>query len=295
MLLRRFLRLFRPPEPTFRELIETYRASRSFHDLASSTKRVYARVLDHLLAEIGPNLPLSQLTRARVERHLACRSRGAAVEHLKKLRVVCHFGLAVGLLQNDPTLGVQKPRGERARHTWTEEEIAAFRAFWPLGSGPRLAMELGLGTGQRRGDLHKMRWEDIHDGAITVVQGKTRRPLRIPIGRDLRRALAQEKIRRTGPILRTAAGEPFSSAASMGAWFQKRCREAGLPDGCRLHGLRRALCRRLAEAGASAREIGAVSGHLSLTETDRYSRDASQLLLAQRAMKRLGVRSRTHR
>jgi hypothetical protein len=40
-------------------------------------------------------------------------------------------------------------------YAWTEEDIATFREAYPLGTKPRLAMELILWTGARRGDAHK--------------------------------------------------------------------------------------------------------------------------------------------
>ena len=58
---------------------------------------------------------------------------------------------------------------------------------------------------------------------------------------------------------------------------------AGLPLECQPHGLRKAAGR-LAEAGCSAREIMAVLGHKTLTEAERYTRDADQARLAEAAM-----------
>jgi integrase len=59
--------------------------------------------------------------------------------------------------------------------------------------------------------------------------------------------------------------------------------EAGLPAGLTAHGLRKAACRRLAEAGRSTNEIAAISGHKSLREVERYTRAASQLHMAKAA------------
>jgi integrase len=63
---------------------------------------------------------------------------------------------------------------------------------------------------------------------------------------------------------------------------------AGLPDRCVTHGLRKAAARRLAEAGCSANEIAAVTGHATLEEVARYTLAAEQKRLAQSAIKRLG-------
>jgi integrase len=57
-----------------------------------------------------------------------------------------------------------------------------------------------------------------------------------------------------------------------------------LPKHCVAHGLRKAACRRLAEAGCSSKVIAAISGHLSLREVERYTRAAEQKRMAQLGM-----------
>ena len=57
-------------------------------------------------------------------------------------------------------------------------------------------------------------------------------------------------------------------------------REAGLPDRCKPHGLRKTAARRLAEAGCSASEIAAITGHKTLAEVERYTRATDQARLA---------------
>ena len=62
-------------------------------------------------------------------------------------------------------------------------------------------------------------------------------------------------------------------------------KEAGL-TGCPLHGLRKACARRLAEAGCSALEIMAITGHKTLKEVERYTKAADQERMAERAIAR---------
>jgi integrase/recombinase XerD len=65
--------------------------------------------------------------------------------------------------------------------------------------------------------------------------------------------------------------------------FRAWCDEAGLPQ-CSAHGLRKAAAVRLAERGATAHEIMAITGHRSLEEVERYTRAARQRQLADAAM-----------
>jgi integrase len=80
-------------------------------------------------------------------------------------------------------------------------------------------------------------------------------------------------------------GKPFSNAQSLSVRMKRWTREAGLTK-CPLHGLRKASCRRLAEAGCTVHEIMAISGHKSIAEVQRYTLAADQKIMAERAIAR---------
>ena len=121
------------------------------------------------------------------------------------------------------------------------------------------------------------------EGKISVAQHKTGTRLLIPMHPKL-----SEIIEATPSndltFLISGHGQPFASANSFSNAMSRWAEEAGL-DGCPLHGLRKACCRCLAEAGCSASEIMAISGHKSLAE--RYVKAASQTLMAEAAMEKV--------
>ena len=68
----------------------------------------------------------------------------------------------------------------------------------------------------------------------------------------------------------------------------------GLPTRCLPASLRKAIMRRLAESGSSAKEIAAISGHRTLKEIERYTAAADQVRLSKAAMAKLsGDKKRT--
>jgi integrase len=81
----------------------------------------------------------------------------------------------------------------------------------------------------------------------------------------------------------TEFGKPFT-ANGFGNWFRDRCVEAGVPG--RAHGLRKAAASRLANLGATEKEIMAITGHTTSKEVTRYTKGADQRVLAERAMGR---------
>src|ERR1700688_214926 len=111
--------------------------------------------------------------------------------------------------------------------------------------------------------------QHVRGDMITVRQSKTGKPLVIPIGNELRTAIDAMPADRLTFIV-TTRGEPFSPP-NFTNWVRDRCQEAGLPDTLSVYGLRKAMCRRLAEAGCSEKQIAAISGHKTLRMMQLYT------------------------
>lgn len=285
-----------PPEParrmrgepgTFDRLVQDYFGAPEFLSLAPSTQKTYRSVIERLIEveNIGHRL-VREMTREHVRRIVSKRSEtpGAANSVLQKLKVLIHFAIDNGWRRDDP-----KKFAKGEFHTWSEEEIAQFEARWAIGTTERLAFALLLYAGQRRSDVVGMSWTDVEEDTIQVVPLKTKRStgrkLAIPIHPDLAIVLAVCE-RRSERILVTAYGKPFTGNG-FGNFMADKIEAAGLPERCVTHGLREAAARRLAEAGCSANEIAAITGHATLAEVSRYTKAAEQRRLAKAAIRRL--------
>lgn len=209
----------------------------------------------------------------------------AANNLLRRLRQICEFAIARGYLDLDPTRQTKKFRIKGGGyHSWTDAEIAAFEARWPVGTKQRLYFALLLFTGQRLGDVVAMTWGAIDGHMIEVVQQKTETRLWIPLHRDLRAILdGTPKVAAT--ILTTDYGQPFSRK-SMSMRMRDWCNDAGLPQ-CSSHGLRKAAARRLAEADCTTDQIKAITGHKGLSEVETYTRGVDQRKQASAAVLKL--------
>jgi integrase len=146
---------------------------------------------------------------------------------------------------------------------------------------PDSALALLLYTAQRRSDVVGIGRQHIRDGVMHLRQKKTGAALAIPVHQELARIIAATPS--DNLTLLTSFGKTFT-AAGFGNWFREQCNAAGLPRHCAAHGLRKAACRRLAEAGCSANLIAAISGHATLTEVARYTKAADQERMARAAM-----------
>ncbi|MDU6750864.1 MAG: tyrosine-type recombinase/integrase, partial [Bradyrhizobium sp.] len=277
------LRRTAPPK-SFAALAILYYGSPQYRSLSTSSRTNYRRVIDGFLEEHG-HRRVDQMTREHVDIVIGKMANrpGAGIVLLKRIRTLIRYAIALGWTDRDPTSGV---RGYKSKeiHTWDESEIAVFERHWPEGTRERLTFALLLYTGQRGSDVYRMTWADLSGGAIRVAQQKTAAKLTIPIHEALDRVLSTAN-RSHSTILATAYGERFS-VKGFGQMISAAIREAGLPQRCKAHGLRKAAARRLAEAGCSASEIAAITGHKTLAEVERYTRAADQERLARQAIQR---------
>jgi integrase len=272
---------------TFDALLQAYFESVAYRRLSATTRHAYQLRAEQLVREegIGGRL-VAQMKRQHVERMLGKRSAAPAAANnaLRVLRLLVNYSIDLGWRTDNPTARVKLfTVGEH--HSWTDEEIAAFEARWPIGTRERVVFALLLHTGQRLDDVRTMSWAHLEGGGVHVRQGKTKARLWVPMHPELA-AVLEQRPRTHHAIITTHRGEPFTQKG-FGTWLASRIERAGLPERCVPHGLRKAAARRLADAGCSAHEIMAITGHKSLAEVQRYTRAAEQRRLAQAAMDRL--------
>jgi enterobacteria phage integrase len=203
---------------------------------------------------------------------------------MRSARKLLAHAVRVGYRTDNPVTEIDRYK-LGTHHTWTDVQLAAFEARWPLGTRQRLAYALLLFTGQRIGDVSRMRRQDISGGCIAVVQEKTGTELSIPIHPSLSAAM------KAGPHKGMhLIGDPngrLMSRPALSAMMKRAIASAGLSPECVPHGLRKAMTRRLADAGASTKQIASISGHKSLVEIERYTAAADQKQLSRAAMDKL--------
>jgi integrase len=274
--------------------VAVYFASPEFGGLATGTQQQRRSVLERFRNEHGDKL-LATLPQKFITLLLATMTPSNQRNWFKGLRTLMQFALTREWIKVDPTQGVKLAKLKSdGYHSWEETEIAQYEATHPPGSEARLALELLLGTSQRRGDVIRMGKQHMRDGidahgrpikVLHIRQQKTGVPLELPVLPPLQAALDLVPADRL-TFLVNRNGRPYN-ADHFTKIFRAWVREAGLPPECTPHGLRKAACRRWAEVGCSANEIAAFSGHMTLKEVARYTKAADQAKLARNAMSRI--------
>lgn len=271
---------------TFAGLIVDYCRSAGFANLKPSSQKLYRLVLDRIAERHGHRLVRDARrtdTRKMVE-EIGGGKPGLANITRAVLRLLMQFAVEAELRPDNPAAGLKSYRGG-SRHAWTDQELQSFERRWLLGTRERLAFALLLYTGQRAGDIVRMRRSDISDGMIKVIQGKTGAELSIPMHPALLAAIKAMPAKGM-TLIGDASGRPIQRA-TLTRLMKKAAELAGLPPRCVPHGLRKAIMRRLAERGSSAKEIASISGHRTLKEIERYTAAADQVTLSKAAMAKL--------
>lgn len=276
-------------------LVDRYKESARFSSLAPSTQRLRANILKSLCSKVG-TWQFAKVDRKHIQAAMDAKRETPHAANNTLLVVSQLFDWAVKAekLDKNPCAGVEPISVESdGFHTWTVNEVEQFRARHPVGAKARLALDILLFLGLRRSDLFRAGRQHVRDGVLTMRTQKTGETVYLTICDELRDSIDATP---TGDLafLTSATGRPFSSAQSFGNWFKARCREAGLPDECAAHGLRKAGATIAAERGATTKQLMAMYGWTRPAMAEHYTKEADKLLLARAASERIANSRRTY-
>lgn len=284
-----------PARTSWRALVEAFRASDRWRELKPRTRADYDKCFDYIIGRAGDS-DVARFTARDVGKMQDANAHRVRFGNYvaSVLSVLCEYARAdLGWLKDNPARGIRKrkvPEERKAPHLVPDDAaVAKWRAeALPL---PRLILELGIGTVQRPGDLGRFTWGDYDGDSLRLVQGKTGKPLRLPVTAELRRALelaaANNPQEPSAPILIGPDGAAMKYRYMAHLMLTER-RRLGLEDALDLHGLRFRGVQELAWAGCSDEEIEAYSGHASKAMVRHYAGEARQIMRARSAAEKRG-------
>jgi integrase len=271
---------------SLKALTMDYFVSIKFTKLAPGSQALYRKAINPVLEKDGHRLAAdmpSEMAETIIA-EIGARSPGMANIARAVLRNVFKIAIKRKIRKDNPF--VEVPKYELgSHHTWTEAELQQFETRWPLGTRQRLAYDLLLWTTQRVGDVARMGRADIAESMIRGVQQKTGTEFAVPIRPELAASMRACPAKGLS-LIGDTAGRPYSSRG-LQAMMARAIEAAGLPERCVAHGLRKAGMRRLAEKGASTKQLQAISGHKTLAEVQRYTDAAEREGLARDGMAKL--------
>jgi len=225
--------------------------------------------------------------------------------HMERVVLICLRKLIMVAIEEewievDPTYKMTRSPKTDGHKAWTPEAMAKFERKWKIGTPQRTAYALALWLGNRASDVIRLRWDHqtvkhvTVDGVVHEVEGfefvqfkgrKRGKKMFLPMTSMLADELAPLS-RETETVLVSERKSAYRDG-SISTQFAKWCGKADIDPGYTMHGLRKALGVKLAEADASTRQLMEMLGHNNIAFAELYSREASQVRLAVQAMEKV--------
>jgi integrase len=263
---------------TLEWLIRRYRESSAWESLAPATRDQRENIFRHVERQAG-DVPFKAITRAKIieGREKRKATPNQANNFIKSMRGLFSWAVDMEHVSVDPTRDVKlltvKTDGF---HVWTDDEVSQFEARWPIGTRERLAFDLLLYTGLRRGDAVRLGRQHVKAGVFKITTEKNGVIVEAPILAPLARSIEAGP---TGDLAFIVGdrGKPVTKE-HFGNWFRETCQAAGVPGSA--HGLRKAGATRAAENGATTTELKALFGWTDDAMPALYTKTADRARVA---------------
>jgi integrase len=194
---------------------------------------------------------------------------------LSLLRQVFAWALEQQLVESNPAVGIKRHVEAKRGRLISMDEYARVHAK----AGPRLQviMDLLIRTGQRVGDVLRIRRADLTEEGIRFVQQKTGAKLVVPWTPELRAVVDRAKTLhgniRALTLLHNRRGKTPDYRTVADQW-RAACAAAEVAD-AHIHDLRALALTHARRQGLNATRL---AGHSSPVQTERYLRDREEPL-----------------
>jgi len=223
--------------------------------LTKSLRTNKGQFLNFIEPALGQKEPkdLSPLDLDRLRIGVAKNHKPQTVKHVISLlvRIVNYgvrLGLCPGLAFKAPTIKVHNLKTEDLSQDQLSDLLAAIDQDWDIQAAN--FMRMALFTGMRRGELFKLRWEDVdfERGFIHIRQPKGGKDQAVPMNQAAREVLGNHPRNDDSPFV--FPGRGGKQRVEIRRPVDRIRKAAGLPPGFRpLHGLRHVYASILASSG----------------------------------------------
>jgi len=236
------------------ELVEQFEDSTKFKALSLGTQDAYRKAGKRITSLLG-KFPVNDLHREDVQLVLDNEMAGPGAHNmfLAVIGVLYTWARKRGKTTLEPTKDIDKLK-TGTHHPWPEHVLTA--ALEAEHDRTRLAVHLLYYTGQRIGDVVAMRWSDITNGWLHIIQEKRGYAVRMPLHSNLVAELDRTP-KRGLTILVNHEGNPISHDI-----IRKELKRFTSSMGHETvpHGLRKNAVNALLEAGCTVPETAAITG-----------------------------------
>lgn len=251
----------------------------------------YRQVVRDFIASLGKraDLALAHLTPKDIltyRNSIVAAKKTARTANLsaKVVSAALNAALRQGYIASNPTTAVESlPVNSEERATFTPAQIA--KLVRAADGDWRGAILLGYYTGARLGDVADMRWEaiDWRDKIIRFIPKKTKKPVAVPLHRDLERELLKRAGIGKAVMFPTIAGKDTGGRHGLSGRFAAVMRKAGIEakrtqassgrtlSNLSFHSLRHSFNSAMANAGIAQEIRQQLTGHTSAESNKIYT------------------------
>ena len=282
--------------PSLTAFVESEWKEACFNRYKPSTKKgVRSLLARQLLPEFGSK-PLDRITPTQVTRWFDAfsgTSPGNANHALDLLRQIMNFAIACRYVDTNPAHGIKKNRRPALSRFLSREEIVRLHRVLDKQTGNSNRQQadiirLLLFTGCRRSEIVRLRWSEVQDDKLMLVDSKTG-PRTVPLNSPSRSILDRQP-RSGSPFVFPSPYDPGRPRSlDLALWYRVR-READITD-CRLHDLRHTLASHAVMNGVPVPVVSRMLGHSNVRMTLRYAhlRDREIEAAAERVGQSIGA------
>ena len=266
-------------------LLESYKRSPKFTDLAPRTQADYRKYMDHLQPiESTPLILIDNVFMAKLRDRTVKKRRGAFTNHMMAmLSSAFRHGKEYGLVDKNPCADIEKAKIAADRRKENRPWSVAERANVIAAAPPHLRAPLILARyfGIRRGDILKLPEIAYRDKHIAFRTSKTGKHMKLPVpatvAAQIDVALAAIPEGKVTMLCRNSSGRQWTEmgfTTSIRKFFAK-CVERGIAGkGLTMHGLRHSVAADLRSVGYSLDQIKLYLGQETIEMTEHYSSSA---------------------
>lgn len=280
----------KPKAGTLAGLLESYKKSPRFTELAPRTQSDYRKCMDYL--HPIKDTPLAIINTAFMARlrdkAVKAKKAGFTNHMLAMLSSAFKHGKEYGLVDMNPCAELDKARMPKSRRKPNRPWSAAERKNVLAVAPPHLKVPLALARflGMRRGDILALPKMAYRNGAITFTTSKTGKPMKLPVMGELREILDNAPTgKKVSMLCVNSRGEPWTEmgfSASIKKFFAE-CEKRGIAEpGLTMHGLRHSVAAELRSQGYTLDQIKDYLGQETAEMAAHYSSsaDVSGVLIA---------------
>jgi len=231
-------------------------------NLAQKTIKDYLQKIPHIREHLGKK-SIENITVKEIAEFLSKYPPTQSNYYRAVLSVIFKYAMAEGFTDKNPANLTLKKTIVKQRLRLSLKEFEIIKSHAP--NWLKNTMDLALITGQRREDIAKLKWDNIHDGFIWIQQHKTKNRIKINLSEELK-ALLIKCCKENEFVI----GEIKGNAERITKGFAEAREKSGLETTATFHEIRSLSAHLYEENGIDKKQIQMLLGHTTEKMTEHY-------------------------